>query len=502
MGGEVFPASFSVILTILITAQFLLGLILNLGILISSVSQQIFHVKRGNLFVRTLGWIDTFICLTLMPCTFAILIMFPKVNIMLCAFHEGVISMSISATTTCVLFISLDRYGAIVTPTVQRLTHKNFHFANVLICIMSVLGFLLPVMSLCFVTSTDVLTQITPSGVFCRDLLLSASSFYIYEVYFVGLASVSTISTTICYVRIYNIAKKRMKAKAVSNANNEGAKMNGARLVFKLQERKTAWLTLAIVSTFFLSWGPYILIAILQVLLRITLPLEMSRMCLLSLGMCSTVLHPIFYTFLNKKESRHDQLKRIMIEAGRNRLREQQAKEATSTVHSLVHRSISHSISIGVGNKHDLEIFTTCQEHPKIGITDNSTDDVFEDNQSHVNVAGKLFSGRSVKASTHRTGSVSSLSETGATRVSLSSRPSVGHTYMDVQGVHSKNRLPVSRTRSLDISKCPTDTNECFGFTVESNRGHIPLSNYGSGGHIPLSNHDSGEQYTNAAFEH
>ncbi|XP_069107775.1 G-protein coupled receptor 22-like [Argopecten irradians] len=489
MGEEVFPISFSVTLTLLIAAQFLLGLILNLGIRINSVSQQIFQVKRGNLFVRTLGWIDTVICLTLMPCTFAILIMFPKVNIMLCAFHEGVISMSISATTTCVLFISLDRYGAIVTPTVQRLTHKNFHFVNLLIGVMSILGFLLPVICLCFVTPTDSLTQIIPSGVFCRDLLLRASSFYIYEVYFVVLASISTITTTIAYVKIYNIAKRRMKARASNVNNNDSSNTSNARLVNKIQERKTTWLTLAIVSTFFLSWGPYILIAIIQLLVHTTLPLEMSKMCLLSLGMSSTVLHPIFYTFLNKKESRHDQLRRIMIEAGRNRLREQQAKETTSSVHNLVQRSISQSISIGVGNKHDLEIFTTYQEHKKNSSRDNETDDVFKENQIHI--TPKLVSGRNRgdRRSINRNDGEASLPETISTRISLSSRSSVTHDYTDLQSFPSiDNQLPLSRTRSLDTNKWSSRITDSF--TVESNKGNALLTRNSSLGH-----------YTNAAFE-
>ncbi|OWF38904.1 probable G-protein coupled receptor 22 [Mizuhopecten yessoensis] len=543
MGVEVYPVSFYITLTLLIAAQFVLGLTLNLGTQISLLSQQLLQVKRGNLFVRTLGWIDTLICLTLMPSTFAIIISFPKVNFLLCAFHESVVSMSISATATCVLFISLDRYGAIVTPTVQRITHKNVRFINIFIAIVSILGFLFPIMCLCFVTSTDVLTQMTSSGVFCRDLLLNTSPIYIYEVYFVSLASVSTITTTICYIKIYRIAKRRIKARKVNAMMTESDRPSGVRLVFKLQERKTIWLSLAIVCTFFLSWGPYILIAVLQIWMHNTLPLEMTKMCLLSLGMISTVLHPIFYTFLNKKESRHDQLKRIMIEAGRERLRgydRQQSEEAASSVQKLVHKTISQGISIGVSSRHDLEIFTTSQDHQNT-CSNEKDDGLYEANHAPITVTRNPFPRRSDRnfSVTDRIGRRSSISETNDIHLSgqsnknkmrtlsLEMQPSkinsqfpniqspdtddrhltlspgscYGQEYTIFQGASSETVkcVPGFSAGSLNTSKCqlsttPIETVDSVFASSESNVGFKPLNHYYS--------EEIKFQYANAAFEH
>ncbi|XP_060067682.1 G-protein coupled receptor 22-like [Ylistrum balloti] len=500
MGDEMFPVSFSVIFAVLIAAQFLLGLVLNLGIQISALSQQIFQVKSGNLFVRTLGWIDALICLTLMPCTFVIIVLFPRVNIVLCAVHEGVISMSISATTTCVLFISLDRYGAIVTPTSQRLTHRNVLYINILIGVASVLGFLFPLVCLCFVTSIDVLTQMTSSGMFCRDLLLNANSVYIYEVYFISLASVSTITTAICYVKIYRTAKKRMKARQTTVMNNEGERTGGLRILFKFHERKTVWLSLAIVFTFFLSWGPYILIAILQILMHITLPLEMSKMGLLSLGMISTVLHPIFYTFLNRRESRRDQMKRIMIDAGSGgRLREYRSQqETTSAVQSLVHKTISQSISIGVGNKHDMEIFTTCQEPPKTSSSETD-DEVFEHEHSHLSVSRKLFSGRKDRHTsfTDHSGRESSISEASGKKLPLSFRLSIDLDYVKFQSetIETENCAPEPSTTSLSADRCQTNS------TLVETADSVSVNIESDGRRKARNSQASVGQYTNAAFE-
>lgn len=365
-----YPDSFSVTLTVFIAVQFMLGLISNVGIQISSSTRQVIRVRRGNFFVRTLGWIDTVLCLTLMPLTFAVIIIFPNVNIVLCALHESVISMAISATATCVLFISLDRYGAIVTPTVHRITHNNVRFFNLLILGVSLLGFFFPIMSLCFVTSSDTPTYSTRTSVmFCRELLLSFSSVYIYEVYSLGLALISTITTAVCYVKIFKIAKRRIdharKITCVIMPSNSGPKSSS-----KPQERRTLWLTLAIVCSFFLTWGPFIVVAILQTGLQISLQMEMTRLCLLSLGMSSTVLHPIFYTFVKNRANKHKHLRKIMIEASRDQAREFQQQQhilkGKSTVQNLVLQSASHGISLCMSNIHDLEIFTTCRAHPTL----------------------------------------------------------------------------------------------------------------------------------------
>ena len=69
--------------------------------------------------------------------------------------------------------------------------------------------------------------------------------------------------------------------------------------LWKLQDRRLTKMTLAIVSTFVICWGPHIIVSCVGLRIQ-TVTVEMLRFVGLAIAFSTALLHPLLYTFMRQ----------------------------------------------------------------------------------------------------------------------------------------------------------------------------------------------------------
>jgi hypothetical protein len=108
-----------------------------------------------------------------------------------------------------------------------------------------------------------------------------------------------------CYFKIFHEAKSRLNFRTAlvkaTFLNIPGAKAeNPSMLASRAHERRMTKMTMMIVSTFMICWGPHAILSVAMVILDSTLLLEQLQLWFLALAYFSTVLHPLLYAFMRQ----------------------------------------------------------------------------------------------------------------------------------------------------------------------------------------------------------
>ena len=286
--------------------EIIIGLSCNLAVLV------VYHLNRrtmktvSNLIITNLNVMDTLFCITSIPVTLSLILTARNKGgqePLLCYLHEATVSFASCGSAINLLFISLDRYQTIITPLTRRFTIQNVRYVIGAIWALALTGLISPLLSV----DIGALTQehfmfINNSNLPCNLWIEIARHNYYYELYYVVLYVISNSVMLFCYTRIFRAARNRLSIRtALIKAtlfNIPGAR--NADHNAKMQERRVTKMTLSIVSTFMICWGPHAATTVVVITTRPTFTLDVMQMCFLTLAYMSTALHPLLYAFMRK----------------------------------------------------------------------------------------------------------------------------------------------------------------------------------------------------------
>ena len=130
-----------------------------------------------------------------------------------------------------------------------------------------------------------------------------------FELYYVLLYLIANIVMIICYVKIFRLAKRRINVRmtlvkvTMMNAQTENSNSSVTQApepIHKMHDRTLTKMTLIIVSTFMICWGPHACTSIAIMINGTTMLLEQVQLCCLALAYSTTILHPLIYTFMRR----------------------------------------------------------------------------------------------------------------------------------------------------------------------------------------------------------
>ena len=133
-----------------------------------------------------------------------------------------------------------------------------------------------------------------------------------FELYYVLLYLVANIVMITCYMKIFRLAKRRINirmtlVKVTLNVQGNDGSDSGSSTrsqapepIHKMHDRTLTKMTLIIVSTFMICWGPHACTSVAIMIKGTTILLEQIQLCCLALAYSTTILHPLIYTFMRR----------------------------------------------------------------------------------------------------------------------------------------------------------------------------------------------------------
>ena len=125
-----------------------------------------------------------------------------------------------------------------------------------------------------------------------------------FELYYVLMYLITNIVMIICYVKIFKLAKKRINVRItlvkVTMINVATDKTQAPEPIHKMHDRTLTKMTLIIVSTFMICWGPHACTSVAIMIKGTTVLLEEVQLCCLALAYSTTIIHPLIYTFMRR----------------------------------------------------------------------------------------------------------------------------------------------------------------------------------------------------------
>ena len=303
---ESYPVVFVGILCTLYGLQIFVGVICNLVILVFWYleRQKRSHTRgpRGSNFITLLKVLDLCICVTAIPLCLVALVIKKEDNLMVCFIKEGSVMFSSTSSLVCIMLISLDRYTAVVRPTAQIFTTRRVKICRVIVVLSACIGFILP--SLSFLMGSYSQAKLDSVKILhCRYIVWLFQPYYFYEFYYIVLFLVTVVIVFICYNSVLKTAKKRLVPRItllqVSIPGRVASETGKRRL-----ESKATRMTLAIIVCFIVCWGPHVIVTFLQFGMPESLEIDMLQTCCLFLAFMSPVIHPLIYTYENKRHAK------------------------------------------------------------------------------------------------------------------------------------------------------------------------------------------------------
>lgn len=294
--------------------------------------------KTENFLIINLNVVDILICLTAIPITLVLLQNYQEQwPGLACYFHQANISLVSTASAITLLTISIDRYEAVVTPLKKKVIQLNMKKTLLAIWFMSIVGFCSPFFGVDFTTlsemsarpveptgqpqmntsqnsaflnalsgTTDAVADATSSDQCfstptCHCFINSKHFFPFHEAYFMFFFFLCMSGMIVCYYHIFRVAKQRLAVRLAliraTLAFTGGS--TAEESLWKVQDRRLTKMTLAIVSTFVICWGPHIIVSCVGLRIQ-TVTVEMLRFVGLTVAFSTALLHPLLYTFMRQ----------------------------------------------------------------------------------------------------------------------------------------------------------------------------------------------------------
>lgn len=294
-----------IIVGIILVLEFVIGVFFNITVLLLPEPKWSKNMKTGNNLIKNLHIFDLTICICLVPLTFAVLMNSPKVNEILCFFHESLVAFATSGLCVNILFISMERYASIASSSTFKFVQKSKIFI-VFIWVVSTIGFILPWINMGVKNEhvEDIIhKEENQSLVDCEHLITSYNEYNIYEIYSIGIFAFTFIGTLFCYFQIYRVAKKRL----VIKTNNNGDKKALAK---QQQEKRAFKVTVSIVGCFLFCWSLFVSVSLVEMVAEPSITVNAAHLVSLTVIFLSTIIHPVLYRFI------HGDIKRLIRRRG------------------------------------------------------------------------------------------------------------------------------------------------------------------------------------------
>ncbi len=246
------------------------------------------------------------------------------------------------------------RYESIVTPFKTRSSvHRKWRTLGA-VWLASLGGFCCPFLALALSDGATFTYTDAPQHLPCFMWVEDPTGRRVYfELYYVFVYLVANIVMVICYMKIFRLAKHRISVRMMvrktsalgqsaeaktdrrfgirSNSagsirergdgggsienvmggeavaggssdytNPQGSKKLTVEPIQKLHDRTLTKMTLIIVSTFMVCWGPHACTSVAIMLRGTTVVVEEIQLCCLALAYSTTILHPLIYTFMRR----------------------------------------------------------------------------------------------------------------------------------------------------------------------------------------------------------
>lgn len=292
-----FPAAFIVATGVVLVLEFIFGLSLNIMVLL------VYHVtsqstkRDNNIFITNLNIADILICVIAIPTTLYMSLTSRNHSVILCFFHEGVISFVSSTSAINLLIISIDRYEAVATPMRRKLSGSRSKYIILIAWTLSMIGFTFPFYGI----SLDKINAVNANDTLstCKLSIEASSLVYLFELFYCLMFCISITGMLFCYYKIFKVAQDRLAARSafvqVSMTVADQMIMDSHK---KNQERRVTSVSLSIVLAFILCWGPHVVITVVQNEFPQNMTVDMLEVSFLLLAYSTTVLHPILYVFM------------------------------------------------------------------------------------------------------------------------------------------------------------------------------------------------------------
>ncbi|XP_064595724.1 G-protein coupled receptor 22-like [Liolophura sinensis] len=279
------------------------------GFLFNLIVLVVYHLNKrtlksvSNVLITNLNIIDMLISLVCCPVSLAYTATSRFHGQGLCYVFEASVAFASTASAVNLLFISFDRYESIVVPMKRKIKDTNVKYVVASVWVLATVAVLLPIFGYIEAAVGSVISEAENlnSSVPCSFWLHGSKAFYVHEMYYIAVFLISSVVTMICYYKVFRLAKQRLALRIAllrSTMTLPGSKP--LMDLKKQQDKRVTTMTLVIVCTFIICWGPNMTITVSGLFMESNLYFEMIQTGLLCLAYLTTVLHPLLYAFLRE----------------------------------------------------------------------------------------------------------------------------------------------------------------------------------------------------------
>ena len=245
----------------------------------------------GRNFTTTLKFMDLIISVTAIPMTFVVLVLNKEPDKTVCFLKESFVMFASSGSSLCILFVSIDRYCAVVLPTKRVFTMRRALRCKIIVFAFASIGFVLP--SLCLTgTNSSNETSDARTNEPCRYILWLQLPYFMYELFYIVSLMVSSVVVFLTYFSVLKVVRRRTEVRL--NAASSSTDTGSERL--RHQEMKATRVTYSVVVTFLICWGPHAIVTIIQMVRPDDLVVDLVQVVCLFIAFLTTIIHPVIYT--------------------------------------------------------------------------------------------------------------------------------------------------------------------------------------------------------------
>ncbi|KAK3108986.1 hypothetical protein FSP39_020310 [Pinctada imbricata] len=295
---ERFPTWLTIVFTSLLVTESVVGVFLNLY---CGLKRKTTKRAKGNRFTPMLTAADALTgCITIPLLVSALFTPADDSLRWLCMATEVALVTTTVGTMVIMTCTCLDRYSTIAQTKINFFTEKRINVFKCIVFVVSIIGFLLPVISTSILDENSLMQTTVRTSRRCRHRGPIFFEFYVLLFYLVAF-----VTTIITYVQIMKVITRLSPPKV--------APYDRERRVSQQKKKRTMRVSLTTICSATFLWLPFIVTYVTRAFMVDSQSLDVAYMVSMIIAFSTIVWNPILNAIIQGRVGREEQRRRTTV---------------------------------------------------------------------------------------------------------------------------------------------------------------------------------------------